>query len=370
MHRRLLIVLIFIVCGVFALSSKAQAGFGISPPYVKPINPIFPGSHYEQKINLLRSTAEDELVAEITINAPEIESWVSIKQGNPFDLPKDKLKVPMVVVVDIPEDAVVGNYKGHISIRIRPKGGSRGGGVAIALGARVDIDLTVTDEELLDFIVRKVDIPTLETLGRPWNWPIFSRFFYRIKVILKIENTGNAKVAPSRVQLDIYNLTLKDLLESHIDKSIKKVDEFKTQEVVASFPTKLDPGHYWGIVKVFKDKEIVLKNQISFEIVPHGELPGGTKLGAWPWVMMTGLILVIIIIIAILIKIKIWRYIWRVIYVISWPLRYIGKKVVMIWRKIKAKFWRWMRRKSTEFQENNRDEINEKPEKEKPNPDV
>jgi hypothetical protein len=70
-------------------SNFAHAGFGISPPYVKTDKPIFPGSQFEQKITLLRSSADDEMQAEITINAPEIESWINIRQGEVFDLPKD-----------------------------------------------------------------------------------------------------------------------------------------------------------------------------------------------------------------------------------------------------------------------------------------
>src|SRR3989339_452196 len=199
MFKKALAIFIFFVC--LTWSSGAQAGFGISPPYLKTDKPIFPGANYEQTITLL------------------------------------------------PDSAEIGDYKGYINVKIVPKVQSGGSGVSIALGARIDIDLRITDKAFLDFNVRRVSIPDFEQLGTPWKWPIFSWFFYRTKVEMKIENTGNIKVAPSKVHIDVYDLTEKELLESYDDNSIEKVEPFKTETVVASFPTKLKPGQYWGKIK-------------------------------------------------------------------------------------------------------------------------
>ena len=88
----------------------ANAGFGISPPYVKS-DRLIPGSYYEQKITLLRSAADENLQAVISIEAPEIASWISIDKGEQFDLPAGKLQVPMIVRVDVPDNAEIDNYK-------------------------------------------------------------------------------------------------------------------------------------------------------------------------------------------------------------------------------------------------------------------
>ncbi len=377
MPRRLLFIILFIFFGILSCENFVQAGFGISPPYLMTKKPLFPGSHYEQKITLLRSSAEEELQAEVKVNAPEVESWISVKNGMIFDMPKDKLQVPMIIQVDVPEDAEIGDYGGYINIRIVPKSRDNPG-VAVALGARIDIHLAVTDKTFIDFLVRKVEIRDIEKLGKPWNWKIFSWFFYRVKVIMKIENTGNVKVAPTKVSLDIYDLAETELLESHDDMKIKKIDPFTIEEVVATFPTELDVGQYWGKIKIYKEEKIVYKNKTTFTIEPHGKLLGGTKLGIWPWIMLSGLILTGLIIIFILIKIKIWRYIFKILYIISWPIRYIWQKIRILAKIIKIKFWKWMHKKSAHYQDiddesimnNSKQSISDKTEEEDQNKEL
>lgn len=342
------IIFFFAIFGVLSFSPAVEAGFGISPPYVKTNKPIFAGSQYEQRITLLRSSAEDDLEAKITINAPEIEPWISLDKGSVFDLPKGKLQVPMVVRVDIPEDAEIGSYKGHINIRISPKGGSQGAGVAIALGARVDIDLEVTDETFIDFTIRKTDIPDFEEFTKPWNWPIFSFFFYKMKVVTKIENGGNVGVAPFKVHVDVYDLTEKNLLASYSDNSIRKVEPFLTQDVEAEFRTDLKAGQYWGNIKIFKDKDTVIhKDKIIFTVREAGSTPGGIKMGWGPWLMLSGIVLSILIIIGIMIKYRS----WRMLMIIIWPFLFILKKLISLLRFINVKFWKWVHKKTAKYQD-------------------
>jgi hypothetical protein len=342
----LLFLLICLVSGQFLFINSAQAGFGIAPPYVRPKKPLVPGSHYEQKITLLRSNADEILQAQLKVDAPEIKDWISFDKGEIFDLPEGKVQIPMVVKVDVPKNAELGEYKGHINIRIVPKNKPTGAGVAIALGARIDIDLKVADESFFDFVVRTVNIPKIEELSRPWNWPIFSWFFYRIKVVMKIENTGNVKAAPTKVRLDIYSINEKQVLESHEDQSIKKIEPFQTGSVTASFPTKLKAGQYWARVKVYKDKEIIHSSKLTLEILPPGSLPGGPKLGIWPWVMLTGFSLIILAILLALIKIKVWRYGWQIFLIIIWPLRFVVQRAKQAWQRVKIRFWQWLRVKA------------------------
>lgn len=346
-------ILFFVLLGLFFINNEARAGFGISPPYVKSKNPIFPGAHYEQKITLLRSSADSNMKAKVNINAPsspEIESWISFNKGEIFDLPKGKLQVPLIVKVDVPDDAVVGDYKGYINIQIMPDN-IEGGGVAIALGARVDVDLSITDETFIDFLVRRVDIPDFEQLEKPWSWKIFSWFFYRIKIEMNIENTGNTKIAPSKVSIDVYDLSEKELLESHTDRSIEKIEPFTTKTVYADFPTKLDPGQYWGQIKVYKENEIVHKNKITFTITKPGELKNSRKLGYWPYILMGIYILIILILIVFLVWIRIWRHIFKIIYILLWPLRKFLFLIGNLYKKAKKAFWRWIHKKSSQYQE-------------------
>lgn len=333
---------------VFACAPNAQAGFGITPPYVKTLKPIFPGSHYEQTITLLRSSADEDLEAIIKINAPEIASWISIDKGEIFDLPKDELKVPMIVMVDVPSSAEIGNYQGYINVQVSPKGQGTGGGVAIALGARIDVDLNITNEAFLDFVIRKFDIPDIEMLAKPWSWKIFSNFFYRIKAEITVKNTGNVKVAPTKATLEVYDLNKEVLLESGIDKKIPEVEPFQTKAVLASFPTELTQGQYWGKIRVYKDEEVVYKDETIFMVNAPGTL--GAKLGFLPWLMLGGLITLALIFVYGLVKIKVWRYLFKIIYIASWPLRYLWRLISNIWQAIKRKFWQKMHQKAIKYQ--------------------
>ncbi len=351
MLKKITIIITLALVSVFFVNQPAMAGFGISPPYVKTNKPVFAGSHFEQRITLLRSSAEEEMMAVVKVNAPEIASWISIDQGNKFILPKGQLQVPMIVKVDVPKDAAVGEYKGNLNISLSPKGsGQNGTGVSIALGARVEIEINVTDETFIEFKIRKIDIPDLETLATPWKWKIFSWFFYRIKVAMTLENTGNTKVAPSQVKLEVYDKTDRKRLESGIDTGIKKVEPFATSKVFATFPTKLPPDEYFGHISVYFDNEIVQQNKINFRIYPHGKLPGGTKLGIWPWIMMVGLFVVIILFVLLLIKLKIWQYFISLFSLLLWPFVFVVKKIKKTWQTIKIGFWRWVHKKSAKYQ--------------------
>lgn len=351
MNKRRIITITIILGGILAWGRVTQAGFGISPPYVKSSKPIFAGAHYEQKITLLRSAADDDLQAKITINAPEIDSWVSIEQGEVFDLPKGKLQVPMIVRVDVPSDAEIGNYKGYINVRVSPKDEDSGAGVAIALGARVDIDLDVTDEVFVDFLLRNVKIEDIETLPFPWRLPIFSHFFYKTKVVLDVENTGNVKTAPTKVVMEVYDLAEKELLESYTDDSIAKVDPFDRQKVYADFRTKLKPGQYWGKVKVYRDNDIIKNDKITFNVFENGQGKVNTDLGIMPWIMLSSIVLIFVLIIFALIKFRSWRLVFKVLFILTYPVRVLFGKTKGGFRGLKVKFWKWVHKKASKYQD-------------------
>lgn len=333
------------------------AGFGISPPYLKN-NYLIPGSSYEQTINLLRSSAEDELTANIEVDAPEIASWIKIDKGNSFPLPKDEVRVPMTVRVDVPKNAEVGTYEGRMNVRVASSN-ANGPGVSVALGARIDINLTVTNESLTDFLIRQVLIlDETEELEWPWNaWPL-KYFFYRIKAKITLENKGNVKIAPTKVRLDIYDLTLNNLLESSSDKSLKKVPPFATQDIFATFPTNLSAGNYSGKISIFKGDQIVGTYKMGIQIHKAGEL-GGRALGAWPKILAVAVIALALILIFLFIKFRGWR-IFIITALIIWAiLRLVFSPVVKIlsniYKQLKKKIFEWALEKAREYEKNKKD---------------
>lgn len=354
--KNLLSLFVFSLC-LFGYVKSVSAGFGISPPYLKN-QQLVPGSRFEQQITLLRSSAEEDLKATVKVNAPQIASWITINKGEEFTLPKGEVQVPMIVTVNVPKNAELGNYKGNINIRIS-SANAASAGVAIALGARVDIDLTLTNVANSDFVVKTAAIPDFELLEWPWNWRIFSTFLHRVTVVMNIENIGNVETAPSKVALEILDISKTKTLQTSVDKSIDKIPSFSTQQVSAHFPTKLGLGQYWGKVKVYKGNDIVNVYEIAFTIAKPGELPnGGPSLGLLPWLLMAGYAVAAVIIVSVLIKIKIWRLTGKglVLLVAQFfaPIRPVAKTLSKSTNNLKTGFWRWVGEKVSQHNDNDR----------------
>jgi hypothetical protein len=246
-----------------------QAGFGITPPYVKNTS-LTRNSAYEQQILLVRGDPNTAQIAQIEVDAPEIASWIQVVEGTQIKLPQGEQKVPMTVKVVVPDDAEFKTYTGSIRITTVPDNDQvTPGAVSISLGALVDIELTVIDKEIKDFRVRKISIGELNE-GHKWAWLFFPG---KAQVEMMIENTGNIDVSPSKVDLRIYERTGTVLLEEtkHIGK-IKKIKPFATDTVIAEVPTRLPSGSYVAKYRIYNDDEVKQEGDVSLTIQPYGTL--------------------------------------------------------------------------------------------------
>lgn len=247
----------------------AQAGFGITPPYVRNTS-LIRNSTYEQQILLVRGDPNTAQKAEVVVDAPEIASWVQVVEGDVIPLPRGEQKVPMTVRITVPEDAEFKTYEGSIRIRTVPDDGSVAeGAVSISLGALVDIELTVIDKEIKDFRVRKVGVSELNEGHKFW-WLFFPG---KIKFDMLLENTGNVDVSPSKVEFKIYERTGSVLLEE--TKNIGKVPKIKpygTETVIAEVPTRLPAGSYVARYKIYNGDEVKQEGDLSLSVVPYGTL--------------------------------------------------------------------------------------------------
>ena len=247
----------------------AHAGFGITPPYVKNTS-LIRNSTYEQQILLVRGDPNTAQKAEVTVDAPEIASWIQVVEGDVIPLPRGEQKVPMTVRIVVPEDAEFKTYTGSIRIRTVPDDGAvTEGAVSISLGALVDIELTVIDKEIKDFRVRKVGVGELNEGHKFW-WLFFPG---KIKFDMFLENTGNVDVSPSKIEFKIYERTGAVLLEE--TKNIGKVPKIKpygTETVIAEIPTRLPAGSYVARYKIYNDDEVKQEGDLSLSVVPYGTL--------------------------------------------------------------------------------------------------
>jgi hypothetical protein len=260
-----LVVMLYMAFGTLT----AFASFGITPPYVRNTS-LTRNSTYEQQILLVRGDPSMPLNAQVLIDAPEIQDWIEIVEGNTILLPRGEQKVAMTVRIKVPGDAQYKEYDGKIRIRTQPTEDQAAEGVvSISLGAQVDINLNVIDRVIEDFRVRKIDVTDLDE-GHKLGWLFFPG---KINFAMSLENTGNVDIAPSKVQFRIYDRTGAVLLEEtkHTGK-LKKIAPYATDEVVANLPTRLPAGSYMARYTIYNGEEIKQEGELNLSILPYGTL--------------------------------------------------------------------------------------------------
>lgn len=277
-------LLVFFLSLTFLISGTnlAEAGFGITPPYVRNSS-LTRNMVYEQPILMVRGDPTVALRAEISIDAPEIQDWIEIVEGNDISLPKGEQKIPMTVRITVPKNADFKEYRGAIRIRTLPDSGEvTAGAVSISLGAQIDINLNVIDKKIKDFKVRKISLPELNE-GRKFGWLYFPG---KINFGIYLENTGNVEIAPSKVEFRIFDSTGNVLLEETENKGkIKTVAPYAAEEVMAEIPSRLPAGNYMVRYKIFNETDIKQEGEVSMSIRPFGTLQtaGFGFLGlSWP----------------------------------------------------------------------------------------
>lgn len=262
---------IFVVVALLFLVSAdlVYAGFGVTPPFVRNTS-LTRNSTYEQQILLVRGDPNVPLKATVFIDAPEVQDWIEIVEGMEFPMPRGEQKVPMTVRVKVPDNAEFKEYTGAIRVKTGPADDQVGtGAVNISLGAQIDLDLTVIDREIKDFRVRKINMPSLNA-GHKLAWLYFPG---KINFGMYLENTGNVDVSPSKVVLNIYDISGNVLLEQ--TKNLGRIDKIKpyeTGDVVAEIPTRLPAGSYVARYQIFNGDEVNHEGEASLSIVPYGTL--------------------------------------------------------------------------------------------------
>jgi hypothetical protein len=267
--RKFSILLLLLMVFFVSNSQLVEAGFGITPPYVKNTS-LTRNSIYEQEILLVRGDPNVAQRAEVTLDAPGFEDWIEIVEGLDIPMPRGRQRVTMTVRVTVPDDAEFENYRGAIRVRTVPDDGEvAAGAVSISLGARIDIDLDVIDKEIRDFRVRRVSVGDLNE-GTKLGWLFFPG---KINLDMLIENTGNVPISPSRIDFKIYDRTGEALLEEtqNIGR-IERVAPYAAEAVIAEIPTRLPAGSYIARYQIFRDDEVEQAGDLSLTILPAGTL--------------------------------------------------------------------------------------------------
>lgn len=269
MHRLLSTVGVALILFLVVGTHLAFAGFGVTPPFVRNTS-LTRNSTYEQQILLVRGNPTTDLKATVQVDAPDIQNWITITNGTQFLLPKGAQKVPMTVQIKVPPNAPFKDYTGSILIKTGPANDKVGqGAVNISLGAQVDIDLTVINKKIRDFRIRKISIGDLNA-GHKVAWLYFPG---KINMNMLLENTGNVKIAPSQVTMNIYDPSGTKLLESTKNiGAMKQVAPYDTQSVIAALPTHLPPGPYLARYKIYNGSDVKLEGEATLNILKYGTL--------------------------------------------------------------------------------------------------
>ncbi len=260
---------IFGIAVFLLMFESVHAGFGVTPPYVSNVS-LTRNSVYEQTIYLVRSDPTTDLKATISVDVPGVNDWFVIKEGKEFLLPKGQQKVPMTVVVTVPEKADYKQYKGNIRVKTgTPDDSVTAGAVSISLGAQIEVDINVIDKKIRDFKIRKIGISDLNE-GHKVAWLYFPG---KIRFEMLLENTGNIPVSPSDVVFRIYDRTGTVLLEeTHKKGKIPEVEPFNTDTIYAELPTKLPTGSYLAKFEIKNGDDTKLNGEVNLNVLPYGSL--------------------------------------------------------------------------------------------------
>ena len=255
MHNRPFRIISLFLLLFLGLVTQVSA-FGVSPPWINQSN-LVPGSHFEKEIFLLRANDAEDLLIEAEFDLPEeIRDWFSIDKGEKFIIPAGVKKFPIIVTIDIPDKAELGVYKGFLRVRTVPEAPDlESTGVSIAIGARIDINLTVGDNVIVDFEVHGITILDIRE-----NEPA--------QVLVKMENKGNVNTALDRATFDLYDKYGEVRLGFSQIEELPRIQSFKTEDFVIDFdlPLTLSIGEYWAEAKVFKDGVVVGQQKTVFNV--------------------------------------------------------------------------------------------------------
>jgi len=245
-HLTLLFALVFMV---FFTAEPAEAGFGVSPSniyheYLKP------GGHFEQKITLSRSEADEELEIVVEPTLEELASWFTFDPGMRFTFPKGEHRISFTAIIDVPADAVFKTYGGVIRVKAISSGGPAGG-VAIVKGARIDVELLTTELNVTQIEVKEMkmrDVVGEETL----------------KLDINATNNGNTDVSPT-AQITIMDLQMQEL-ETLEAKDFGVLTPNKTEVLTAEFDTNLGTGEYFAEAAVLVNGTVARRDRLVFRI--------------------------------------------------------------------------------------------------------
>ena len=238
--------------------AQAVASIGVTPPRIITDN-VLKGTSIEQSVTLVDVQEGDKL--SITLSG-EGSEWISVSSENNFIVEHPKSE-ELVFTLNIPQKAPNGEYNVMAQVIATPdeKQEGQGNTASVISGIMVDIQFTITGEQVKQYIVRHITVPDIE-VGMP------------ITVVATIKNEGNIIVKPTKVEIDVKDKETRDIIFSDEAAFITTIDPFLVGESIAILKnTNLAEDLYFIDVRIYdEDKEIRKEENIPFDVFARGTL--------------------------------------------------------------------------------------------------
>lgn len=238
------------------LSHAASNSLGISPPSIRN-SMLLPGSKYEQEIVLSRSQPESTAIANITLEG-DLAEWITFSPSNQVTMPQGEQRVTIKAIVNVPQDAALGDYKGTAYVKLQDPNAS--GQVILAPAVAIDINLKVGTESYSILKVLTAEIPDSFQNGD-------------ITLKLKISNEGNAPKALSKVIVKFMDMN-KQELKTYETNAIQATASFSIEEQSIIIPDQgLEVGEYFVEVEAFDGITSLYKDTLVFNVLEQQYVP-------------------------------------------------------------------------------------------------
>lgn len=243
-----------IAATLLAASPAVVSAFGVSPPYVHaPV--LRKGSQFSSTIFLVQADPKVDLRVKAVFEVPEkIKGWLSVDKGGEFIIPAGLQQFPIKVLVNVPKDAENGVFAGYLRINTIPNA-VPGEQISISVGARIDLSLTVGENVISDFSIRKLDILDIRQGENP-------------QVIVTLDNTGNVPAAPDRASFELFDKYGQIRLGYAAIEKFPETAAFQSSDFTMEFPLdiRLAIGEYWGETKIYRGNEVVKELRTVFNV--------------------------------------------------------------------------------------------------------
>jgi hypothetical protein len=244
-----------VVLGIVA--PGIASAFGVSPGKIEE-NRLVPGSTVTRTISLVQGNPTEDVSVVVLVDSSNMKDWMIFDPGLDFVIPAGVQQFPFKVTIAVPKDAAFGNYSAYLRVRTKPKPAEEGGSVAVSVGARVDVNVTVGDNIIEEFNVKALAIQDI-TEGDP------------LTVSARIENTGNVPTGPDSASFELFDKfgSIRLAFGTIEGSAIGTVPPFGEKTLTLTFPIdlRIAPGQYRGDVKIFgKDGTVIREVKTGFSV--------------------------------------------------------------------------------------------------------